>query len=399
MRTTSRRFADAIPGVNRWTTVIEWSNDGGVTWQQADLIEGSVTADATSQVRWNCQLSIIDAPFGRHGINPFTTVMRIRHGIAWSMVPTDRELLGMGRYKIMTCSRTRSEPGRINLTGDSFERVLLNARYRRPWKAPAGYADGRLAQMITSQLPKATVYWHPDVTPRWLPATMIERDRWEAIDGGQAAGSIAKALGARIYTNGDGVWVVMPTPSLEDPTSWGADIGPGGILINSSDEYTNEYVYNAVVVTGESTDEEVDPVGPLWVVDSDPYSLTYFWREADHGGFGQKPKYYTSQLITTETQALEAGRGLLASSLGLRQTITFDSLHDPRKEPGDVGLVTGVDGQQERVILDAVTYDLLGGPLQATTRTTQTRLAGDVSEDTGGDGDTEEATEVTEVMA
>jgi hypothetical protein len=213
-----------------------------------------------------------------------------------------------------------------------------------------------------------------------LPSILAERDRWPLIDGGPADGSIAKSLGARCFTDGNGAFIIAPTPSLEDSPSWSAVNGPGGVLINSTEELSDENTYNMVVASGENTDPDTDPVGPQIVGDSDKASLTYYLRFPDDGGYGQKPFFYTSQLFTTERQCWLAASGRLADLLGLKQQITFDQLHDPAKEPGDVGTVTMPGGNTENVILDAVTYDFSGGALSAQTRTTATKLAGDIEQ-------------------
>lgn len=385
MRDVSQRWKDSIGSVNRWATEVEWSNDNfAYTGGTARLESGSVTQDSTAQVRWTCSLVLHDAPFGKDGINPFTTRIRIRHGLAYSR--TQSELLSLGAYKVMTTSRSRAENG-LTITGDSYERFLLNARLRKPWKAPAGSAESRLDRLIHSVkvLASAPIVWD-GVASVWLPSTLIERDRWDAIDGSTGSTSIARTVGGRIFADPQGAFVVRPVPSLEDPTSWAAQAGPGGVLVNSTEELTNENTYNEVIANGESTDGETPAVGPGISADTDPLSLTFI-----DGEFGEKTYFYTSQLLTTLTQCKKTAASMLAPLLGLRQQITFDSLHDPSKEAGDVGLVTGVDGQDERVILDSVTYDLLGGPLQANTRTTQTRLAGDQAEAPDDTGESEAA--------
>jgi hypothetical protein len=58
MRAVSERFAALIPHVNRWTTEVEWSNDGFATFDTAGLVAGAVTASSLSQTRWTCNLRI-----------------------------------------------------------------------------------------------------------------------------------------------------------------------------------------------------------------------------------------------------------------------------------------------------------------------------------------------------
>lgn len=369
MRTVSERWRQASSGVVQWTTLVDWSNDGGAHWHPATFVSGSVTADSTSQTRWSTSdLILSDVPTEEadpDALNPFTSRLRVRHGIQWSATETDRELLGMGIYRVAQVD-DESDSDTVTVSGASFEQYLIASRFPAARKLPAENADSRVERLITEVLPKATIWWDR-IEPEFLPTITADRDRWPVIDGNSSDPSIARALGGRIYCNGDGVWLVSPVPTLQDTPSWSAQTGEGGMLIKSTESLSNENVYNKVIARGEST--EGNPTVQGIATDDDPYSRTYIGRTPDEGGFGECPRFYTSQLLATELQAARAARTILAPALGQRQQVSFDSLHDPRKEPGDVGLVTTKTGLQ-RVILDAVTYDLLGGPLQATTRTT-----------------------------
>lgn len=384
MRNVSRRFRDSIGRVVQWQTVVQWSNDGWVTWDEAGLSEeGSVTAASTSQIRWTMSLTLVDVPVGRYGINPFTTQIRIRHGMA------GEPLMGMGVYRVTSVIRSLVDEHLVEVSGSSFEAYVIAARYTRPWVIPADEAKNQLQTIIKGALPDADFVWRGIDHGRRLPKVTIERDRWPLVDGGRNSPSISRSLGARTYVDGDGTWIIAPVPTLADPPTWEAEAGEGGVLIGATEDLTNEGVYNVIVANGISTDGERPPVGPGVAMDTDPLSLTYALKTPNEGGFGICPRFHASQFLTTIGQCQVAAEGMLAPYLGLKQQVTFDSLHDPSKEPGDVGIVRTADGLQ-RVILDSVTYDLLGGPLQCQTRTTTTRLDG-ANVEAPDEEDTEEA--------
>lgn len=381
MRKVSARWRDSVGRVNRWITVVEWSNDGGLTWDEAGLVSGSVTASSTSQVRWSMALTVHGAPIGRDGINPFTTRVRIRHGME------GEPLLGMGVYGVQSVQRSTDTPDQVQIGGLSFEQYLIKARFPEPFVLPRDEAKAQLQQLVTNVLSEAVFLWKKVDAGRMIPKITADRDRWAIIDGPRDSPSIARALGARVYVDGDGTWIIAKVPTIAAAPSWKADAGEGGVLITSTEELTRDGVYNMIVASGQSTDGEQPPVGPGIAMDLDPLSLTYALKSPDDGGFGRCPRFHASQMLTTVGQAQTAAEGMLAPYLGLKQQITFDSVHDPSKEPGDVGIVQTPDGPQ-RVILDAVTYDLLGAPLSCETRTTATRL----------DGSTEEAPDDEEAM-
>lgn len=373
MRSVSARFADSLGGACQWATEVDWTNDGGTTWTAARFISGTVTASGTSQTRWACSLVLDGVDIGRDGLNPFSTQLRVRHGLRWGR---ESELIGMGVYQVTTVSRSSTTPTQVSVAGESFEAYLIEARVPTPVTIAAGPAGTVLPALIRDVLPDARIAWRGVDQDQLVPKMVVERDRWPMIDGPKDATSIARALGARVFCDGDGTFVVSPVPALTDEPSWTAEAGRGGLLIEATEELSSDGVYNAIVVWGEQTDGGA-VAGPGIAVDNDPFSLTYFYKPVSEGGFGPRPRFYTSSLITSDEQASTTARAMLAPLLGLRQRATFTSLHDPTKEPGDVGRVLTAGGLQ-LTILDSVTYDLLGGPLSCETRATATRLAGDV---------------------
>ena len=371
MRRVSSRFRSRLAGVNRWVTLVEWSNDGGRSWRPARLAGGSVTASQTSQTRYECSLTLVAAEVGRDGINPFTTRLRVRHGIAYSNHPDDVELVGLGVYRVEEVSRSLTGQT-VEVRGSSFEAYIIDARFVTPRTLPAQSASTMIDELIREVMPDASIAWRGITPTDRVPKIIAERDRWELVDGSRDSTSVARALGARVFCDGDGVFVVAPVPALTDPAVWTATTGEGGLLVDSTEELSSDGVYNSVVVWGESTDGETPPAGPGIAVDDDPLSLSYIG-----GPFGQRPRFYSSQLITTKEQADRAARGMLAPYLGLRQRVSFSALHDPTLEPGDVGTVDTPSGPQ-KMIIDSITYDLGGGPMSCETRATATRLAGSI---------------------
>lgn len=369
---------DATP---RWRTEFSWSRDGGRTWRAATFVGGSATSSATSQTRWNATVTVYGVPLGLGGLNPYQTRFRLRQGMVFSD-HEQPEWIGMGVYRTVTASQSSDQDGVVTLTGESFESYLIAAKLKQPRTIYPSSAKEVLEGLILETLPAAQVVWD-DAVDRYLilPKLLAVTDRWGTIDGGKDAGSIAKALGARVYHDRDGIWRVMPVPSLQDLPAWEAREGPGGVSLGVSEELSNVGVTNVEVVVGTPAGSS-SVVGPCVARDLDPLSPTYALRNPDLGGYGEVPAdEYQSQMVTTRAQGDIVARARLAARLGLKQQLTFTALHDPTKEPGQVGLVYGLD-VPKRALLDSVTYDLgsTPGALQCQTRTTQTRLAGDTTE-------------------
>lgn len=396
----SPRFLAQIGGDGspQWVTAVEWSNDGGREWHDATVVSGTVTNSQSSQIRWTASVALTDVTFGRDGINPFTTRFRVRRGLRYS--PHEQpEYVGLGVYRCVSCTRSTLDE-LVTVTGQSFESYVIRSRIYQPITFhPQSAQDaienpraefGRRRGLVTEVLRDSTINWHPGVDKDLpLPRLVAITDRWATVDGDRDARSIAKALGARVFTDGDGIWQVAPVPSLQDLAAWEVAEGVDGVSLGAAEELTSDGVFNVEVVVGTA---ESEMIGPGIAKDTDPASLTYVGREVDDGGFGEiAADEYQSQMITSVTQAEHVARARLANRLGLRRNLSFGRLHDPTIRAGDVGIVKGFDADN-KIILDSVTFDLgsTPGPMQCQTRTQQTRLAGDISdvvEDFGLEGD------------
>jgi len=345
-------------------TEVHFSNDGWRTSQEATFVDGTCTASALSQIRWTCDLTLADVTVGLDGLNGFSTQIRIDHGMK------GEPLLPMGVYKVSTTSW--SDAGAtVKVKGLSHETYLQAARFITARTLRPAAASARTAALIQEVIPGAIVAWEVDDV--YLPGTTVARDRWAFIDGNSSSPSIARSLGARIYAGPNGNWIASPVPTLSDEPVWEAS--SADVLLDFSEELTDEFVYNIVVADGQSTDTDTLPFPSGIAMDLDPTSPTYVNKPVTQGGFGQKPRFYKSELLRTQQQAQRAAEGMLAPLLGLRQSISFSQAHNPALEPGDVGTIHTSAGDR-RVLLDELTYSLTGAPLTGQTRTTATTLVG-----------------------
>lgn len=381
----SERFLANLAASPRWVTTVDWANDGGHDWQSAELIGGTVTCAQTAQIRWSSQISLIDVPVGRDGINPYTTRFRIRRGMVFS--PHEKpEFVGLGVYRVNTVRRSHRRD-EVELTGVSFEDYLQRARLYRPRTIRQDNARAIVEMLIHEVLPDAVIDWHPSIDVNMtIPKLASVEDRWNTLDGDRDARSIMQALSARLYPSGDGVWLIRPIPTLQDAPEWELTEGDYGSQLEAAEELSNDGVTNVEIVVGTAGNSVI---GPGIAKDTDQSSLTYVGRTPDEGGYGEVAgDEYQSQLVSSLSQAYRVAQARLASRLGLKRTLSFGMLHDPTKRAGQVGLIQAFD-TAHKVILDTVPFDLSAtpGPMQCQTRTQQTRLAGDISDATDAIGD------------
>ena len=380
MRTASTRFKASLGKTTRWVNLIEWTNDG-ITWQSADLISGSVTRDLSSNIHWTASLELANVSVGLDAINAFNTRMKIHHGIWFG--PNSVELLPFGVYRVTETAYNPDELS-VSVSLESYESFMSQANFIKPASINTGSAQSVLGDLFAGVFGDAySITWDDDMKAKAdtiIPGTTGVEERWPVVDGD--SNSVAAALGARIHTDENGGWRVRKVPTLKDAPV--LDIARGELLISHEVTYSAEDVTNIVVASG--TDVSGVSIGPAVVRDDNPLSATYADRPIANGGFGEAPIELTSSRVNTEGQCLEFAQSQLAQYLGLKETVTWSGVHYPLLEPGDVVTV-----DSNPVILDSVTYDLLGAELSANTRTQSADLLGSAweiqteNEDDSGD--------------
>lgn len=358
----SERFLDNLP-VARWVPKVEWALGGSGEWNELTLLDGTVSADATSQVRWSGSFTVTDVEIGRFALSPYGCRLRVELGMVFAT--DDIEWLPMGVYRVENVKRSVLWPGKVDLIGASMEAQIIDDRFVTPQVFAPQPANSLLERLIIESVPDAVVSWQGDMdTP--LPQLIADRDRWAVIDGAANSPSIARALGARVYCDSRGIFVVAPVPTFDSPYAWTADTGSEGLLITSDEELTREGVFNMIVATGASTDGQ-PPAGPGIAADTSPTSPTRI-----DGPFGRVPLFYSSPLLLNQAYCEVAAQGLLQPYLGLRQKVLAQVVN-PALRPGDVVEIRMPDGDLQPNILDRVDFSLTGGDAGLTTRTSAIR--------------------------
>ncbi|MFJ2514702.1 phage tail protein [Streptomyces griseoviridis] len=359
----------------------EWSNDGGRTWTRAVFGSGTVTPDRTADCRYSAAVELLDAPRGASGINGITTRVRLFQGLG---IPRrDVEWIPAGVYVIDRLRRTRLGVS-LDLLG--LEDVVRGDEFPVARTVGPDTAQACAALLYGEALPGQAVAWRPGVTPSTqVPAFVVDQDRWAALSGGGdssgASTGIAPALGGETWCDARGIPTFGPVPSVTDPVVWRIPLGLA--VAEPAQEENTETLRNLWVVTGDAGDGAA-PVGPVYVWDDDPASLTYAGPDpvGDPGAPGRlglpvrvRTGRYTSPLITTAAQAEDVGRAQLADSLGVQASLSFTSVANPALEAGDVVEVEVTEGVWERHLVDSCPYTLGGISQTCQTRTGTRKVA------------------------
>lgn len=312
-------------------------------FQDVPVLGGTFSADRTSKVRLGAKVVIAKNSWEATGIDAKLCRFTVKRGITSLGV---KDQVQLGQFRVSGVDR--STRGQIVLDGDGLEQYIIDARFLRP-RVPA-YGTSTVAfitTLIKEVLPSATVVVKATTDRRILATAPWPRERWDAIE------ALADTINAEVYANYQGYFVIQnkPNPLAGVPVQWFKE-GSGQILVGRTEKETRERVYNAVVVTGSSSDPNVPPVW-AWAYDSNVASDTYFY-----GAYGQVPMFYTSQFFTSIAQCQATADNMLAAALAENKTIAFSGPPVDFLEAGDlVGVETSAH-VNEGHLLQSFDYNL-----------------------------------------
>ncbi|AZM57632.1 phage tail protein [Streptomyces sp. WAC 01529] len=359
-----------------------WSNDGGRTWVESRVGDAKVTPDRNAECRYSGSADLLDVPFGRDGINSVATRVRLWQGIAGPRM--EPEWIPAGSYVVDRARRTRFGAS-VDLLG--LEDALRSASFPTTRTIGPDTAAGVVPALVGEALPDAPISWRSGIdkgTP--VPAFVVDEDRWQALSSGSdssgTATGIAAALGGEVFADARGVITFAPVPTLADPVAW--RIPYGLAVVEPAEEQNSEGLVNVWAISGDGGDGS-PAVGPVYVWDDDPNSLTYAGPDPIEDplapqrlgltGVRLRVDRYSSALITSTAQAYAVGRAKLADSLGVQSSLSFSAVCHPGLEPGDVVEVEIRPGAWQRHIVDSCPYELGAASMSCTTRTTARRLS------------------------
>lgn len=322
MWSVSQAFLRTILGPHRVASLLEFHNGDGV-WQPLTVQSGEVTADRTSQTRWSLNVTVTDDA----RLSAYSSKLRAHRGV---YVGGQVEWVPLGVYRVEDVDRS-TEDGNATLSGLSYEIIVSDAAFLIP-RSVRGDAESAIRELITEVIPDAFVDFR--TAPGQIAPITEDQDRWGIIDGSDDDASIANSLGAEVFCDNIGRFVVADIPALKKPPAWEVS---DGVLVSASDTQTRDGVKNVIVVTGESLGEG-ETVGPAYAFDDDPYSPTFAGRDlfGSAGPFGRVVEHYSSSAFKDIGACERAAKGRLANSLGLRQTRKFQAAPNPALVPGDV---------------------------------------------------------------
>lgn len=323
--------------------------------------DGSVTVDRGNAVRRTCSVTVPDI-----SLLPMTPTdqlavygarLRIRRGVIYG--DGTIESVPLGLFRIDSIS---GDPalGPVTINGSGLEASIADDKFITPYTTRGGTAAvTAITGLIQDSMPGAVVVNRATDATIGTMTWDVQGDRWAAVQ------ECATAIGAEVYADADGQFIIAELPDLlTAPVAWDVDAGETGVLISAERSFSREGMYNYVVASGENAEDNAPPVTGS-ASDTDPTSPTYV-----SGPFGRVPKFYPSATLINSSLAQGAANKLLRDAVKPNATVTLTSLPNPCLEPGDVLRVTYEDGRRElqqvqgfsiSLGLDTITIQTIGG--------------------------------------
>lgn len=321
-----------------------------------NVLGGSVRYDRTASILASCSITFAEPtriPTGPSSVlTPYGYELMVRRGITYADGTT--ETVGLGVFPIQTSSVGDELVGSV--TASDRAQLVADAKLEDDRVIVAGTNYGTaIRDLIDAAVPglvyrfTATTFTTPDLV---LEAGA---DPWAK------AQEMAKSVGAWLYFDGDGAVVLRPEPTLTGAVPvWTFDEGPTGVLLAAAVKLDRGSAYNRVIVTGENSS-----TGLVRGVATDTTSAIAY-----DSGFGRKPKFIKSDLVSTVAQAEAMAAADIAGTRGISRSVTISAVPHPALEPGDPVLIKRAELDLGDVhIIDAMTIGLAASdPLSADTR-------------------------------
>jgi len=315
---------------------------------------GQVTSDRDSQTRRTASVDIAAPdlwpvePLSL--LTPLGAEMLIEYGIVSSPGTVEWVPLILGPITSVSRSLPYSRGGLSVQVADRSEMVTQAELETAQQSVVGASAVAEITRLITDVLPNAGVI---DTTGDGSVAAQItiERDRW-----GQGVEPLATSIGAEVFCNQVGVFVIRKEPTVNDPAVWTLAEDGMSVLVEQSDDFTREDVYNRVVASGQRT----DGTPPVYGVASDtnPTSPTYI-----NGPFGIRPFFYASPLLTTQSACDAAAKTILARISGKNLQVDVSCIANPALDAGDV-IRLAWEGEDKPYLIDSVVTPLKPSDMQ-----------------------------------
>lgn len=345
MRISTPAFAAILPYSHTVVTKVDAFYGGALSMPDVPISEGEVAWDDSAAIKATLSLTVpVRTALSRldpgndpvHPLNCYGQILRVRTGMmlpATSPEVQTPELLDQGLFLITRWQRN-DEDKTLSITATSLAWLLEDARLYHPETPPPGATfASEFTRLAAGILP---VVIDPGLADRPLTATKVwDRERAGALT------ELCSAWPARWYVNDSGQAVAAPPyPPVTEASVAAVTFSDCAVGVITGRERENQRtrVYNGFVVNGatgldgaaapHAVAEITDPASPIRV----------------SGPFGARPRFFSSEMITTQAQAVAVATAQRDHFAAFGRAETLAAIPDPRVQLGDIARVYTADG-------------------------------------------------------
>ena len=328
---------------------------GTLSGEEGVLLEGSVSMIRSRAIRRTCEVTLANPDGVWTPVNPgdwlgVNALVRLDRGLYLDPSTVEWCVLGhflLGRPRVVVTPAGAT----VVASGEDRLKLLVRSRFTVPTTYPTG---ARLADVFREEAEVAgmgTTHYRLDDGGKTLTAPRtFEEDESRDL----ALRDLARDYGLELYADADGYLACAAPPNpVTAPVAMAYAPGDTAVLLGLTKEWTDDRLYNHVLVTGESADPARPPVRAE-VMDTNPASPAYV-----AGPLGDRLYRYTSAMITSTAQALQVATNLLAEVALIEESISLGAVTNPALEPGDAITVSEPLSRTEgRYLVDEVEVPL-----------------------------------------
>lgn len=365
MRPTSNAWRSLIGYSHRVVTVVESWLAGVRLVDRIPITIGSIAFDDTGTVKRRLSMTVPARtpgmrwdPAGNvtHPLAAYGQRLHVFSGIAYANRSV--ELLDLGWYLITGWKRDEDSAS-ITVEGFDLARLIVDDRLLAPVSPAPGATFAGMVRQLVEPVGLAVVV-DAGLADRAIGSSPVwdrERDR--------AVSDLCDAWPARWGLGDDGnVHVRRPYGLVTASTTPDVELTDGGTgtITGRAREADRGALYNALVVTGRTPDDgSARPYAVASVDDpGSPIRVT--------GPYGRVPRFYASDLITTQAQAQATADAQLVTYTTAGRSEPLRAVPDPALELGDVVRISTRDGDRYTARVTALTLPLTAaqGAMQIT---------------------------------
>lgn len=363
----SSRWSDGVRAAVQRATARAVIYDNGVQAATLYPTGGSVTVDANRGVRRDCTITLADVDgsltprTAGAALTPFGNEVKLWRGLVYDDGTTEEVPLGV----FVITAVDVADDGSITVTGvDRSARIAWN-RWTSAYTLTSQDLSTSLDDLLSDRWPSVETNFDP--LNLSIKTTTFEGG--DSSDPWASAQSIASQFALDLAFDADGHARLQRLPNLSTATAAATYAATSSsTLVSVGRSLSSEGTYNGVVVVVEGSDTTAPFQAVAW--NTDPSSPTY-WL----GKFGQRPRFFSSPLVTTKDDAQDAADTMLQYALGLSERVAFNIVPDASLDVWDVVSITNTTtGTSGDFMIEALTVPLLATETMSVTAREKTVL-------------------------